>query len=367
MPNTGVVVTQSTAEDLSLARTLPIAVVGTCSTGTLADSTPTLIESKADATTILGAGSGSDTLPNAVAVLQRYGCGKIIAMKGDSGATTPTEGVTGAIPLLGNTLSTLGIEPEIILAPTFNDATVVTALKTLCDSIHALAFISPTSATTIADVITARGTSTGVGIKDPRIVVCYPYMKNADTPTDLEELTLHLAGVLANLDNYGQSPLNQPLLGVDSPEISMTLSYSSDTSDNEKLNDNGTTTINLDPDANYVIWGGRNSDYQENETDVLTFINAVRARDKITELTRARAIKMLGQNSNYTTASLLTESYRTMLNDQISLGAIKSFTKVAINDSKTDYSQFKIYHDIEFQPWTPTEFIGASVAMTVNN
>lgn len=364
MPNTGVVVTQTGVDALPLTKQLPIAIAGICSTGSLTANTLTRIRSKADATTLLGEGNPTDTLPLAVKILQRYGCGNLIVIKAEN--NTEAE-LLAAINLIPNSLTSLGVAAQIILATPFHSSAIINSLENIATTMLAIALCNPAPGETISQVIAERGTAEGIGIKSERIVVCYPYLKNAITPTTIEPLSLHLAGILANLDNYGQSPLNKPLLGISAPELPMTFSYSSDTSDNEKLNDKGVLTININPEGKYVIWGARNSKYSEGATDILTFINAVRARDEITRLTEARAIKMLGQPSNFATASLLTESYRNMLNEQINSGAIKSYTKVAINPDKTDYSNFKIYHDIEFQAWAPTEFIGASVAITVSN
>lgn len=356
--NTGVIVTQTTAQALPLSKQLPIAIAGTCTTGTLAASTPTRIRTKDDATTILGAGGATDTLPKAVALLQdKYGCGNITVIKG---ATADEAGVLAAIPLLANS------SPEVVLTPSFNSAAVVTALKTLVDSIKGIALVNITAATSVADAITARQAEGGTGIDDQRIVVCFPHLKDKDDPTKLEELSLHLAGILANLDNYGQSPLNQPLREVSDTDVTMSFSYSSETSDNEQITDEGGTTVNLDPDGQYVIWGARNSSYTEDSTDVLTYINAIRARDEITRLIEARAVKFLAEESNFATASLLKESFLDSLATEAAKGAIRPTGSVTFNEDKSDYSTGKLDYTVQFAPWLPIELISASVSISVS-
>jgi len=360
--NTGVIVKQTSAEAIPLKAQLEIAVVGTCTTGTLAVSTPTRIRTKEDATTILGAGEATDTLPKAVALLQRYGCGNLIVIKG---ATADEAGTLAAIPLLANSSTQLGITPQVVLCPSFNSTAIVAALNTIVDNIRAIALIDITAATSVNDALTARDADDGVGIKDNRIVVCFPHMKNTDDPTKLEELSVHLTGILANLANYGQSPLNQSLKGVNGTDVTMSLSYSSETSDNEKLNDKGILTVNRNPDGKYVIWGGRNSSYSEGLTDVLTFINAIRARDEITRLVEARSIKFLSQESNFATASLLRESFIDCLSEEAAKRAIKQGYKATFNESKSDYNVGKLDYTIEFAPWLPIELITASVSISV--
>jgi hypothetical protein len=177
---------------------------------------------------------------------------------------------------------------------------------------------------------------------------------------------LHLAGAIANL-SYGRSPLNFPLVKVGGVDVVMSFGFDLETSDPEKLNDVGVVSLNLSPDNVYVVWGARNSKYVENANDILTFINTVRSRDEVSLLAKIRAAKMLGQSSNFATASLLTESYKTMLSDEINSGNIQSYSKVEINQVKTNYSSFKIWHDIEFQVWLPTELIGVNIYLSLSS
>ena len=357
--NTGVLVKQTTAAAIPLSKQLPIAIAGTCTTGTLVASTPTRIRTKEDATTILGAGGATDTLPKAVALLQKYGCGNLVVIKG---ATADEAGTVAAIPLLANS----PVIPQVVVAPSFNSAAVVTAIQTLADNIRAIAFINVTAATSVADALTARDATDGVGIEDNRIVVCFPHMKNADDPTKLEELSLHLAGILANLDNYGQSPLNQLLKEVSGTDVTMSLSYYKATSDNEQLNDKGVLTVNQNPDGKYIIWGARNSAYTEGSTDVLTYINAIRARDEITRLVEARSVKFLAEESNFATANLLKESFLDCLSAEAAKGAIRSNYTVTFNEDKSDYSAGKLDYTVQFAPWLPIELISASVSISVS-
>ncbi|NES18244.1 MAG: hypothetical protein F6K41_04765 [Symploca sp. SIO3E6] len=367
--NTGVIVKQTTSTTIPLKAQLEIAVVGTCTTGTLAASTPTRIRTADEATAILGSGGATDTLPQAVALLQRYGCGNLVVIKG---ATADEAGVLAAIPLLANSITQLGVAPQVVVCPSFNSVDIVAGLKALVDNIRAIALVNFTAATSVTDALTARDADDGVGIKDNRIVACFPHLKNTDDPTKLEEVSLHLAGILANLGNYGQSPLNQSLRGVNGTDVAMSLSYSSETSDNEKLNDVGVLTVNRDFDGEYVVWGGRNSSYSEGLTDVLTFINAVRARDEITRLVEMRLAtlafgshKFLSQESNLATASLLRESFINCLAEEASKGAIKSGYQVVFNESLSNFDAGILDYAIEFAPWLPIELIRATVKISI--
>jgi len=351
---------------LFLKNQLPIVLFGTTTTGTIAAGTLTKIKSADDAATILGLGGVADTLPKAVGVLQRYECGNIICCKltGADAAAQETD-LIAKLDLLNNAIALIGDQPKIILFPSFNSEAVISKAIAIAGSTNAIAIATFSAGTTPAAAIATRGTATGLGQKNERLVVCHGYLKNAIAPTTLESMGLHLAGSMANL-SYGKSPLNYVLSGVNGVDVTMTFSLGSDTSDPEKLNDVGVVSTNINPDNNYIVWGSRNSKYAEGSVDLLTFINVVRSRDEISLLAKNRASKLLGYPSNFASASLLTESYKDMLSDEINLGNIRGYRKVEIDATKTDYSLFKIWHNIEFQVWLPVELIGVNIYLSLS-
>lgn len=365
--NTGIVIVQGSSASVPLKNLLPIVVFGTCSTGTIAAGTLTRIKSVDEATTVLGAGAGADTLPKSVAVLQRYGCGNIIACKiTGADAAAQEADLIAKLDLLSAAISLIGEQPRLILFPSFNSDAVIAKAVTVATSTYAVAIATFTALTTVAQAITARGTAAGLGTKSQRLAVCHGHLRNKATPTSFEPLGLHLAGAMANL-RYGNSPLGFELLGIDAVDVTMVFSLSDETADPEKLNDLGVVSVNLAPDGQWLLWGSRNSSYTEGSTEPLTFINAIRARDEISMLARIRAAKLLGEPSNYVTASLLSESYRTMLSDEVSLGNIRSYSRVEIDTTKTDYAAFRIWHNVGFQVWLPLELIGVNVFLELVN
>jgi phage tail sheath protein FI len=365
--NTGIVVTQSSSAAIPLQNNLPIILFGTVSTGTLAAGVLTRIRSAEDATTILGAGTGADTLPKAVAILQRYGCGNLIVCKitGVDAAAQETD-LIARLDLVATAPTLIGEQPRIVLFPTFTSAAVIAKAIATATATNSVAICTFTAGTTVAQAITARGTTTALGTRSPRLIVCHGFLKNAITPTTLESLGLHLTGVLANL-SYGASPLGHELLGVNGVDVPYVFSISDEQADPEKLNDVGVVSLNLAPDNTWLLWGSRNSSYTEGSSSYLTFINAVRSRDEISIIARIRALKLLGQPSDFTTAAMLSESYRTMLSDEVSAGNIRSYSNVEIDLTKTDYAAFKIWHNLEFQIWLPLELIGVNVYLSLAN
>ncbi len=362
--NTGIIVVQGTPSSLYLKNQIPIIVFGTTSTGTIAAGTLTRIKTYDEATTILGVGSAADTLPKAIGVLQRYGCGNIVAVKlTGADATAQETDLIAKLDLLTNAIASLGEQPRLILFPSFTSDAVITKAIAIATNTLAIAIATFNPGTTVASAIATRATATGLGQKNERLIIAHGWLKNSVAPTTLESLGVHLAGTMAGL-TYGKSPLNQPLLGVNGIDIGYVFGLGDENSDPEKLSDVGVVPINLSG-TTLIVWGGRNSKYAEASTDIGTFINAVRSRDEISILARSRALKMLGQASNFPTASLLTESYRNMLDFEVSIGNIRSYSRVEINALKTDYALFKIWHDIEFQVWLPIELITVNVIMSV--
>lgn len=365
--NTGIIVNQETAQGIPLANDLAIAVFGTTSTGTIAAGELTKITTENEATELLGDGGTGDTLPAAVAILQRYGCGNIIACKieGADAAAQETD-LIAQLPLLNTAIADVKEQPRVILFPSFNSEAVIGAVLPICTNTYAIAIANFAAGATVADAITARGGATGLGTKDPRLVVTHGYLTNANTPADLEGLDIHLAGAIANLP-YGSAPLGYELKEVGGVDVSMTFGLSSETDDPERLNDVGVVSVNLSPGNDWLVWGSRNSSYSEDGTASTTFINAIRARDEISFLTKIRAAKLLGLGSTPGTANLLTESYRTMLGAEISAGNISGYDRVAINAAKTDYAASQIWHDLEFTVFIPLELIGVNVYLAVSN
>lgn len=361
--NTGITIIQGTSEGVELTNDLAIAVFGTTSTGTITPGELTKIQTKQEATDLVGDGGAGDTLPKAIDILQRYNCGNIIvcAITGVDAAAEEAD-LIDKLDLLNSAISLVGVQPRLILFPSFNSDNCITKAISIASDTLAIAIANFTAGTSVADALTERGGATALGQDDQRLAITHGYLVNSNDV--LEGLDVHLAGVMANR-TYGSSPLGYPLKEVNGVDVSINFSLSDENSDPEQLNDVGVVSVNVSPENNLVLWGSRNSSYTEDESNILTFINGIRARDEISRLAKERALKMLGLPSRFSTAALLTASYRTMLGDEVGAGNIASYTIARINLAKTDYENKIIWHDLEFQIWLPLERIGANVYLGV--
>ncbi len=378
--NTGITVTTGVGTSTPLRHKIAIAVFGTCSTGTIAAGVLTPITTVEQATTLLGLtptltdAQLKDTLPRLVTVLQRYGCANLIACK-----VTDDTDLQAKLPLLSSANVAIGMQPRIIvLPPTANDGAIGAAMA-IANATLATVVVTAPAGMTPAALVTTRTTTpapatggtpppavSGLARKDARLIICHGHLKNTlpgGNPAILEPLGAHLVGGMVNR-SYGKSPLGSEIKGVNALDVTLTLSLSDESSDAEKLNDVGVVSVNLRPDGQLVIWGDRNSTYTESMTDPNTLINVIRARDAIALLARLRASKMLGESSDFSTASLLAESYRDMLSEEMRLGHLTGFSSVEIDETKTDYANLKIYHNLSFNVGFPLELVNINLTIS---
>ena len=364
----GVKVTQGVGSGVTLPYNQPVAIAGTYTEGTATIGTVYKVETADQAESLFGTIADGGTIPLALNILQRYGSNTIYVspfVEGADNAETD-DNIEAALDLL----STYP-QVDIITVAGYNTTATVAKLKAIADSIRAIAIVNFDNDEAVGDVYTKRGTASGeFNYSDPRIIYTFPSLLNANDNTQVEDLSLHLMGILVMLtgkENYGKSPLNETLLEVDGiPSASaMTMSLSDETADSEQLVDDGIVTVNLDPDGNYILWGARTSLYLTDQSDVLTYINAVRARDEISQLVEARSLKFLSQESSYPTALLLRESYIDLLAVEAAKTAIKNDYKVTFNEAQSDYTLGRLNYTILFTPWLPVQLITTQVKITL--
>lgn len=378
----GLIFSQATSSAVPGVANTPIAVVGTATTGTAVNNRLYQVTNAADALTLFGTQAAGATIPRCLEVLQRYGCGNILVVRvavGADAAATETnliggvDGVTGArtgLQLLRDSYSQLGFTPDIILTPTFSSAAVVTAALAVAASQRAIYIANFTANSLVADALAARATNTGLGTKDKRLIATFPHLKRSSDNTILETVSSHLAGVIARLDydaNYGRSPGNQLLRGVNATDINMSLSYTDEASDTERLADVGIVTVNRQQ-ADLVSWGHRNGSFasQAQSGDLLTFINSVRVQDRVTNLLEYRAQKFLDLPSNRRTATLLEESFNSALSIEQSTGAIAALpgTGATFLEAQSDYPTGRLKYSISIAPFPPTRLIDITTYLT---
>lgn len=188
-------------------------------------------------------------------------------------AVTPTSvnaaAVIAGIEKVELCMSTLGVIPDLLLAPGFSDtATVAAALAAKAAAINGMfkakAIVDiPISATTAAAAITAKGTN---GLTDENMIVCWPAVKLGDKTF---HMSTQMAGVIAATDAENGAPHGSPsnnaihagaLVVTGGAEVLLSLA------DANNLNAQGIVTA-LNFMGNFVAWGNYTACYPGN-TDV---------------------------------------------------------------------------------------------------
>lgn len=371
--NYGLIVNQGGETTIAGSAMTPIAVIGTGNSGTAVSNTLYQIKSRSRAEDLFGLDDGSATLPKALSILFRYGCGNIIVVQVDEGATAgdtetniiggfnATTGNPEGLELIKNSYSSLGESPEILLTPTFNTDSVITKGLEVADYIKGSYIVNYAPLTTVADVQASRGGATALGQKAARLIATFPHLENTNNPGTYEELATHVAGVIAQVDlqkTYGHSPGSKLLSGVSGLDVNLSMSYTDETADNQVLADLGVMSVNRDQEL--VTWGHRNTLFSDPATDLKDtekYINAIRARDVITKILEARSRKFIDKPSNRQTAHLLEESMRTALSQEVSRGAISANSTVEFAEGESSYSEGILTYQVELGVLPPTRLI----------
>lgn len=307
-----------TTSGISLSgATEPIAVVGVAQSGSAVPGALYLINSSSEGQAAFGSHAPGDTIPRTLDILYRYGCTNIVGLEVAKGAddTATATAIVAALDTLLTARSVLGISPRIILVPGFATTAVIDKAIAVALALKAIAILQFPTTDTVATVTTARNGSTGMGLKNPRLVVCFPSLKNAVTPTIIEPLATHVAGAIAYQSaqkGLGSSIDNFALQGVSGTDIPFSTSWIDENADSEKMYDLGVVTVNQ-RDGTWVIWGDKNASYPI-DPGTSNSILAVRLRDVIAENLYAIAQPWLGSSGELGFALSLRSSMQSYLN-----------------------------------------------------
>ena len=181
--------------------------------------------------------------------------------------------ISGGIEAVEKCATTIGVIPDLLLAPGWSHQTAIAALMaTKAASINGLftakALIDLNcgdgGAATASAAVTAKNSA---AMNDPNMIVCWPMVKAGDK---VFHMSLHIAGVMANLDteNGGvpfESPSNKSiavdgLCSADGTEITLTLAEAN------SLGSNGIVTA-LNFMRGWTVWGNYTAAYPSS-TDV---------------------------------------------------------------------------------------------------
>lgn len=358
---------------LLLKSDTPIGLIGIAESSSVPINTITKISKDADLS--LYGGAADNTITPELKILQEYGCNNIYVIrvaKGADAAATETNTIgtetvikTG-LGLFKDCFSLFRVAPELLLIPGLNSAAIVTKAMDVATSIDALVYLDFAIGTTVTVATTTRGTATGLGTKNARLIPCMPRVKRDAT---FESLATHTVGVsarTATLKGYGFTTSNEVLSpGINGIESGFNLSYTDPNADNQKLENLGIATVNLLPEG-YVAWGNRNALFVSNTTETLdTYTVVNRIKQKLGKDLMYTANRFLDETSDFSTAKLLESALNNVIFTNISKGNIKSTSKAVLNENLTDYIKRVLVYDILISSNLPIEVITLNTQFVV--
>jgi uncharacterized protein len=343
---------------------LPIVIIGLAASTATPVNTITKVANSTEAIAKFGSHVTGDTIPRTLDILLRYGCNNIYVIRCTDAASIPGSDTAGArtgIYLAKDIPSKFNLYPAFLLVPGQNSDAVVTAAVATATAIRSYAIIDPADGDTIATIVTTRGGTTGIGQDNERLIVAYPYMKNAITPATREPLSAHIAGSVAKNGGYSKGISSLGLLGVLEPSVTISMSLTDPLSDTSKLNEAGVVTIMLDDRVigGYETWGDRNTLYPSVPT-IRSSVTAVRTEDAVLQRAVSRARKFLDMPSSVPTANLGNESLNAMFYEMSALGELKGGSSTWI-PQESDLATGKLKYSLKFQPNIPVEMMELAV------
>ncbi|MDR1756092.1 MAG: phage tail sheath subtilisin-like domain-containing protein [Culturomica sp.] len=182
-----------------------------------------------------------------------------------------TAAAVGGIALLENCGDTLGVKPNVIIAPGYSQlAPVAARMVAVAEKLNGFAVVDVV-ADSVQAALTAR--NTGVyNITSPAAVLCFPVVMRYNSHEGINAeigLSAFWAGAKALRDaekGYHISPSNTELLGIAGLTVEVTSSLTDTAADSNLLNGAGIVTVFRKPGAGTRLWGNWTAAYPAAKT-----------------------------------------------------------------------------------------------------
>lgn len=335
-----------------------IVIIGTEAGGTAADNQIYKISNTGEGREIFGEPTSQESVSAYIEIAQRYGAGAILASKATA--------ITDVVNKLPSAYSDFGVTPDVIVLPQ-PDVGAIEQILEVAENIKAIVLVDFPDSSQVSDIETARSVKAGLGIKNKRFAPCFGYTKSSTKPDWLEPLSVHIAGQIAMFDSKyhaGRIPSNQPLKGVSAiapkpgattpndEEPLVSVSYTSEGADSEKLNDVGVLTVNRREENGeqlIVSWGDRNALYPEDK-GYDSLLAVTRINDAALKLVSDRAMLFIDEPSTQLTGETLETSIKAGLGQLSAIGAIDPMYTAEFLESESNYSTGKLVVCFEIRP-----------------
>ncbi len=237
-----------------------------------------------------------------------------------------TAELVDGLDLLLTVDDTLGVKPNIVLAPGYSQIeSVMTRMVTVAERLDGFAVIDMVAAD-VQDALTAR--ASGIyNLTSQAAVLCYPQVlrHNAhETIIDKLGLSVHWATAKAARDGsegYWLSPSNSDLTGIVGLTTSITSSLTDEAADTNLLNGQGIVTVFRKSGMGTRLWGNWTSAYpSQKTTDCMIAPRAVRMA--IREALVDASLNYMDRAATGITVDMITGDVNAFLRNLIGQGAI---------------------------------------------
>lgn len=283
------------------------------------------------------------------------------------GTVDSTSGARTGMKCFDLAFNLFGLKPKILIAPTFSVVNAIaTEMISVADKFKAITYIDAPTGTTVAGAITGRGTSGTINFNtsSKRAELLFPYMKWYDAASNSDvnfPYSAFMAGVRAAVDNnegFWVSASNHEIKGITGVETNISASVNDPTSDANKLNEKGITTVFNTFGSGIRTWGNRSAAFPTN-TDPDNFLAVRRTADILQESVEQACLQFIDQPITQGWIDSVRESVNSFIRTLVGRGAlIDGVCKFIKEDNPaTELAAGHVTFYIDFMSPTPAERI----------
>jgi phage tail sheath protein FI len=237
--------------------------------------------------------------------------------------------IVNGLELLSNIEDSIGIKPNLIIAPGYSQlATVMAKMITVAEKLNAFALVDVVAADVTA-VLAAR-TNGAYASASPALILSYPAImrynahESANQPIGLSVAIAVAKAATDSILGYWISPSNYELAGILGTVVPVKSSITDPTADTNLLNGAGVVTVLRRAGSGYRVWGNWTAAFPtEKGAEVMIAPRAVRMM--IREVLIDAAITYLDRNNiNKLTVERIQNDVNTFMRGLIGKGAINS-------------------------------------------
>lgn len=276
-------------------------------------------------------------------------------------------GKRGGMKALAESAGRYGFAPKLLISPVYcTQQSVAAELEAQATSLRGVALVDAPIGTTVDGTIAGRGSAGAINFQSAsdRVILCYPHVRVYDPAANLEvlePLSQRLAGVIAARDlelGYWWSPSNAEIRGIIGLERQLTAGINDPSSEVNRLNEAGITTVFTGFGAGFRSWGNRSAAHPS-LTHPRNFVAVRRTADILHESIEGAMLQFLDQPITDALVDSISESVGAFIRTLIGRGALidGSCTFDPAKNPPAEIAAGHLTFDVSFMPPTPAERI----------